>query len=88
MRLDTVAFRELTRITRPGGYIIVTLPVNPRLYSSFDCLCGHLRRYTFEDMKVIAAANGLRLDRTSCYTSLAHPSSVTICTGGISRRER
>ena len=73
VRLDTVAFSELARITRLGEYIIVTLPVNPRLYSSFDCLCGHLRRYTFEDMRVIAAANDLRLARTSCYTSLAHP---------------
>ncbi len=73
VRLDTMAFSELARVARPGGHIIVTLPVNPRLYSSFDCLCGHLRRYTRSDIRAIAAASGLDLERVSCYTALAHP---------------
>lgn len=72
IRLDTVAFSELARVVRPGGYILVTLPINPRLYSSFDCLCGHLRRYTFADVRTIAAANRLELCRTSCYAAFTH----------------
>ncbi len=72
VRLDTVAFSELARVTRPGGHIVVTLPVNPRLYSSFDCLCGHLRRYTFEDIQAIADATRLELRRISCYAALTH----------------
>ncbi len=72
VRLDTVAFSELARVTRPGGCVVVTLPVNPRLYSSFDCLCGHLRRYTFEEVRAIAGAAGLELRRISCYAALTH----------------
>jgi SAM-dependent methyltransferase len=73
VRLDALAFSELARVTRPGGYVLVTLPAGPRLYSSFDCLCGHLRRYSPAQMRALAAGNGVRVVRLTRYTALAHP---------------
>ncbi len=73
VRLDSLAFSELARVTGTGGCVLVTLPAGPRLYSSFDCLCGHLRRYTERDLRAMAAANRLEVLRLSRYAALAHP---------------
>lgn len=73
VRLDTIAFQELVRVTTPGGFILVTLPADPRLYSSFDCLSGHLRRYRKREMEELARRNDLSLERCSRYFSLVHP---------------
>ncbi len=71
--LDTVAFQELARVTKPHGFLLLTVPANPRLYSSFDCVSGHLRRYTVKEMRELGLKNGLRALRCSHYISLAHP---------------
>ncbi len=73
VRLDALAFSELARVARPGGYLLVTLPASARLYSSFDCLCGHLRRYSRSQVNELAAAAGVRLVRMTRYAALAHP---------------
>jgi len=73
VRMDALAFSELVRVTRTGGYVLVTLPAGPRLYSSFDCLCGHLRRYSQAQLRALAAVNGMGVVRLTRYASLAHP---------------
>jgi len=73
VRLDALAFSELARVARPGGYVLVTLPAGPRLYSSFDCLCGHLRRYSPAQVRTLAGAAGVEVVRMTRYTALAHP---------------
>lgn len=73
VRLDSLAFRELVRVARPGGFVLVTLPARPRLYSSFDCLCGHLRRYSPDQVRRLAASNGMDVVRLTHYAALAHP---------------
>ncbi len=73
IRLDHVAFRELNRVLADGGLLLVTLPAMPRLYSDFDCLAGHLRRYTREDVERILRRSGFEKVRMTCYTFLTHP---------------
>lgn len=38
--------REVARIVRPGGLVLVTVPAYQRLWSPHDDLVGHKRRYT------------------------------------------
>ncbi len=71
--LDTLAFEEMARVIKPQGFLLLTVPANPRLYSSFDCVSGHLRRYTAQEMKELGRRNGLRVLRSSHYLCLAHP---------------
>ena len=40
------AIRELGRVVRPGGLVVVTVPAHPWLWSRADELLGHRRRYT------------------------------------------
>ncbi|MEJ5187096.1 MAG: class I SAM-dependent methyltransferase [Candidatus Geothermincolales bacterium] len=73
IRLDHCAFRELNRVLVDGGLLLVTLPAMPELYSDFDCLAGHLRRYTREEVGRLLDRSGFEKMRITCYTFLAHP---------------
>ncbi len=73
LRLDHPALWELKRVLKPGGYLLLTLPGRPELYSDFDCLAGHLRRYTREDVRRLLLSVGLKPLRITSYTVLTHP---------------
>ncbi len=73
LRLDLPAFRELNRVLRTGGYLLVTLPIGAHLYNDFDCLAGHLRRYTMGEIGVLLAESGFETLRRTGYTTLVHP---------------
>lgn len=73
LRLDLPAFKELKRVVKPGGFLLVTLPVGRHLYSDFDCLAGHLRRYTHSEVGSLLRESGLEAVRVTCYTALVHP---------------
>jgi hypothetical protein len=48
---DRQAMRELSRLSAPGGRLIVSVPALPELYSEFDEVQGHRRRYTAESLR-------------------------------------
>lgn len=73
LRLDLPAFQELARVLRPGGHLLATLPVGPHLYSDFDCLSGHLRRYRLTEVHALLDGSGFEPLRISCYALLVHP---------------
>jgi SAM-dependent methyltransferase len=73
LRLDLPAFQELARVLRPGGHLLVTIPVGPHLYSDFDCLSGHLRRYRFGEVRDLLGLSGFEPVRMTCYATLVHP---------------
>lgn len=73
LRLDLPALLEMKRVLKPGGYLLLTLPGRPELYSDFDCLAGHLRRYTHGEARRLLDAAGLRPLRLTSYTVLVQP---------------
>ncbi|MDD3718821.1 MAG: class I SAM-dependent methyltransferase [Actinomycetota bacterium] len=73
LRFDLPAFLELNRVLAKGGYLLVTLPCGPHLYSDFDCLAGHLRRYTRDEIELLLREGGFEPLRITCYTALVHP---------------
>ena len=61
-RDDTRALGELLRVTRPGGYLLVTAPAYPSLWSSHDDRNDHFRRYRRGTLRAVAANAGWQLD--------------------------
>ena len=56
---DHQAVRELVRLLNPSGRVIISVPALPDLYSEFDEVQGHRRRYTAQSLRTCLEAAGL-----------------------------
>lgn len=63
---DRCSLRELRRVTKPGGVVILTVPAHPLLWSTHDEVNLHYRRYTRRAVTALADGAGMRL-RTDTY---------------------
>lgn len=66
---DLRSLRELRRVTRPGGVLVVTVPAYPRLWSLHDELNRHHRRYTRRMLRAAAEGAGWRVERVTSFNA-------------------
>jgi len=64
---DAPVFRELARVIRPGGTLVLSSPLHPDSWTSFDDVVGHLRRYQPQELLAQLARHGLTLERSAIY---------------------
>lgn len=55
---DAGVLRELRRVVRAGGRLLVTVPAHPLLWSDHDDLAHHVRRYTRATLRDVALGAG------------------------------
>jgi SAM-dependent methyltransferase len=70
---DVAALREMRRVARPEGRLLVTVPAYPALWSSHDELNHHRRRYTRETLLAAVERAGWQPLRTTFFNSLLLP---------------
>jgi SAM-dependent methyltransferase len=67
---DRAALAELRRVCRPGGWMLVTVPAYPALWSLHDEANHHYRRYSRAALRAAAVDAGWTVIRMSSFNSL------------------
>lgn len=70
---DAAAAAEIRRVLRPGGKLVVTVPVDPRLWSAHDEAVGHVRRYTRSSLLALVVRAGLEVESARSWMVLLRP---------------
>lgn len=64
---DRAAVANLAGLVAPGGVLIASVPALPDMFSEFDAIQGHRRRYEPESLRGSFAGSGLEVERVSWW---------------------
>jgi len=64
---DDSALSELVRVLRSGGLLLISTPLHPVLWNSFDDFVGHRRRYEPPCLLEKLAQHGLVIERSAPF---------------------
>jgi len=60
---DRAALARLAAMARPGGVVVVSVPALPGLFTEFDAVQGHRRRYLPGTLRSAFEGSGLAVER-------------------------
>ena len=83
-----LALRELRRVLRPGGLLIVNLPAYELLRSQHDELVFTARRFTKHEVRRLLIGSGFAIRRLTYWTTLLFPVALAARTLGGSSTGR
>lgn len=64
---DRFALKEVYRILKPKGLFILTVPAHPFLWTYWDEILGHKRRYRADSLREILKSSGYKSERFSFF---------------------
>jgi SAM-dependent methyltransferase len=67
---DRRSLRELRRVCKPSGHLLITVPAYQALWSLHDVANHHYRRYARRTLRAAAIEAGWRVDRMTSFNSL------------------
>lgn len=86
---DNIALRRLREMILPGGALILTVPAFPSLWSYFDNVAHHYRRYTLSMLRQKLHDAGFAIEYISCFMCILLPVAYVVRSlRGMCRRMR
>lgn len=73
---DTACFARATRLLKPGGIAICTVPAYPWLWTKRDEFHQHFRRYTRGAFKTLMNIDGMKSEFVSHMNAVLFPAAV------------
>lgn len=70
---EKTVLRDVARVLRPGGMVLMTEPAFPLLQRKMDELVMGRRRYRTRDVREFCRATGLKVQLASYFTSFGFP---------------
>lgn len=64
---DQRVFAELTRVLRPGGVLVFSVPLHPAQWNEFDDYVGHARRYRPAVLQELLRKSGLMIEKSAVF---------------------
>jgi SAM-dependent methyltransferase len=72
------ALSELRRVTKPGGWLLLTVPAYQALWSLHDAANHHYRRYSRRGLRLVALEAGWRMVRMTSFNSILLPVAAAV----------
>jgi SAM-dependent methyltransferase len=82
---DVAPLLRCRELLSPGGHLVVTVPANPKLWTEWDDLAGHRRRYTRKSLVSVLTSAGFRVTQ---ITSWGFPLTGWLAVRGARMRGR
>jgi len=64
---DQAALAELVRVATPDARFLVSVPLHPELWTPFDNIVGHFRRYSPERLAGLLESHGLVVEQSAIF---------------------
>jgi SAM-dependent methyltransferase len=64
---DRRVFVELSRVLKPDGRLIFSVPLHPARWTEFDDYVGHARRYEPAALQELIAGHGLVVEKSAVF---------------------
>ena len=75
---DRRTLTELRRVTRPGGWLLVTVPAYQALWSLHDVANHHFRRYSRRSLRRAAVEAGWDVRRMTSFNTILLPAAALV----------
>ncbi|MCC6178218.1 MAG: class I SAM-dependent methyltransferase [Chloroflexi bacterium] len=75
---DAAALRQVYRVLRPGGLLILEVPAGPLLYDVYDRLLLHYRRYSMRRIRSLFAAAGFEITSATHLGAIVFPGFAAV----------
>jgi SAM-dependent methyltransferase len=64
---DRSGFRELSRVLKKGGLLVLSVPIHAALWTDFDVLVGHARRYEPRELVERLGSHHFEIERSAPF---------------------